>query len=62
LPVTPAAPLPEDAYRLTPDIMQRLDLTAIYGQANPVELELGAGDGRAGGGGAAGGQRGALPA
>jgi tRNA (guanine-N7-)-methyltransferase len=44
-PVTPAAPLPEDAYRLTPDIMQRLDLPAIYGQANPVELELGAGDG-----------------
>ena len=30
---------------LRPDIMQRLDLRAVFGNANPVEMELGAGDG-----------------
>ena len=41
----PAALPPEGALLLRPDIMQRLDLAAIFGNANPVELELGAGDG-----------------
>ena len=41
----PAAPLPEGALLIRPDIMQRLELAAIFGNANPVELELGAGDG-----------------
>ena len=40
-----AAIPPEGALLLRADIMQRLDLAAIFGNANPVELELGAGDG-----------------
>jgi tRNA (guanine-N7-)-methyltransferase len=45
-PAPPAAgPLPEGTLILRPDIMQRLDLPAIFGNTRPVELELGAGDG-----------------
>ena len=40
-----AAIPPEGALLLRADIMQRLDLAAIFGNANPVEIELGAGDG-----------------
>jgi tRNA (guanine-N7-)-methyltransferase len=36
---------PEGALLVRPDIMQRLDFTAMFGDANPVEVELGAGDG-----------------
>ncbi len=43
-PVIPA-PAPDDPFRLKPDVMQRLDLAAEFGRPNPVELELGAGDG-----------------
>ncbi len=52
LPVNPPAPpapklakAPQDVFRISPDIMQRLDLRAEFGRDNPCELELGAGDG-----------------
>lgn len=38
-------PMPEDALILRPDILQRLDFVAVFGNANPIELELGSGDG-----------------
>ncbi len=41
----PAGIPPEGVLLLRPDIMQRLDLAAIFGNSNPVEIELGAGDG-----------------
>lgn len=46
MPDSPAIPptLPE-SLALRPDIMQRLDFEALFGNAHPVELELGAGDG-----------------
>jgi hypothetical protein len=34
-----------DALLVRPDIMQRLDFVALFGNAQPVELELGSGDG-----------------
>ena len=40
-----APPLPEDALRLHPDIMARLDFRAIFGNDQPTEVELGSGDG-----------------
>ncbi len=43
-PTAPTAP-PEEFFRLHSDIMLRLDFAAVYGQSNPTELELGAGDG-----------------
>jgi tRNA (guanine-N7-)-methyltransferase len=50
LPFAPEAPVvpvaaPNDPFRLKPDVMQRLDFAAEFGRSNPVELELGAGDG-----------------
>ncbi len=49
-PLAPEAPVvpvaaPDDPFRLKPDVMQRLDFAAEFGRSNPVELELGAGDG-----------------
>lgn len=43
-PVIPAVALPESLV-VRPDIMQRLDFAALFGNGHPVELELGAGDG-----------------
>jgi tRNA (guanine-N7-)-methyltransferase len=41
---SPALPS-EEIYHLRPDIMQRLDFPAIFGNAAALELEVGAGDG-----------------
>lgn len=41
----PAGPLPTDALILRPDVLKQLDFASFYGNAHPVELELGAGDG-----------------
>jgi tRNA (guanine-N7-)-methyltransferase len=38
-------PAPADDLILRPDILLRLDFAALFGNANPVELELGSGDG-----------------
>lgn len=35
----------EEPHRLRPDVMARLDFGSIFGGSNPVELELGSGDG-----------------
>lgn len=43
-PVPMTAP-PEEGWILCPDVMQRLDFGTLFGNSNPVELELGAGDG-----------------
>ena len=43
-PAIPAVALPESLV-VRPDIMQRLDFAALFGNGHPVELELGAGDG-----------------
>ena len=43
--LAPAELPPEDALILRPDILQRFDFAALFGNAHPVELELGAGDG-----------------
>ena len=40
----PQPPVPAN-FILEPDIMARLDFTALFGNSTPVELELGAGDG-----------------
>ncbi len=36
---------PEEPHRLRADVMARLDFGSIFGAINPVELELGSGDG-----------------
>ncbi|HTI70477.1 MAG TPA: tRNA (guanosine(46)-N7)-methyltransferase TrmB [Candidatus Limnocylindria bacterium] len=40
-----SAPAGEETFILPPTIMERLDYPTIFGEARPVELELGAGDG-----------------
>ncbi|MBN8249898.1 MAG: tRNA (guanosine(46)-N7)-methyltransferase TrmB [Verrucomicrobia bacterium] len=40
-----APPVVPESWILCPDIMQRLDFPALFGNEYPVELELGAGDG-----------------
>lgn len=42
---SPACAEPEEPLRLRPDVMARLDFESIFGNSNPVELELGSGDG-----------------
>lgn len=44
-PVAAPAPLPEDALLLPAMILERLDWAGVFGNARPVEVELGAGDG-----------------
>ncbi|MSU34720.1 MAG: tRNA (guanosine(46)-N7)-methyltransferase TrmB [Pedosphaera sp.] len=45
VPAQPPAPAEEGSCRLLPNILERLQFTALFENEHPVELELGSGDG-----------------